>query len=282
MIESGKRKSPRKRKVTPPGVEEVLTGVPSEALELTAGKVVVLPAETDKQATSADVIARAKRSIGSSGMPTPELTKVIVDCLLVGSYLDDAYAVAGISKSVARTWLARGARALEVLDDPERLAALSPEEREDLERQRGYAEFNRSVRGAISECTLRDLRALDQMAEQGAWQVRAFRLERRNPKGFSRDWNRPGVADEIDPTSAATTAVSTKGLSPESVESIKRHALGIHDDVRTIEDVEADISRLDAVIAAADQRPAVPESPGVDALDLINAVRSDAGRGGER
>lgn len=121
--------------------------------------------EEDEQAIDAsppDAVEKARR-----GRPTklsPELGASIIAALRRGNFLETAAALAGVDAATVRRWLKRG------VAEPE-----SP-----------FGTFATAARVALAEAEDHDLAAIGRAADTGAWQARAWRLERRFPDRWAR------------------------------------------------------------------------------------------------
>jgi len=95
---------------------------------------------------------------------TPAIEETIVAAVRRGNFLETAAALAGIDAATVRRWVKRGAAAPESI----------------------YGQFTVAVKRALAESEDRDLTALERAAEEGVWQARAWRLERRFPDRWAR------------------------------------------------------------------------------------------------
>lgn len=102
------------------------------------------------------------RGIGRPSALTPETKEKFLAALRVGSYLQDAADYAGIGRSTAMQWMAKGR------------AGTKPE----------YVDFVEAVEGALSASITTDLAEIAKAAKAGDWRASAWRLEHRHPTKF--------------------------------------------------------------------------------------------------
>lgn len=101
--------------------------------------------------------------------------EAIVHYLSRGLYVEDAAALAGVHRSTAFDWIARGEEWLDVEDD-----AKIPE------REIVYRDFAVSVENARSIAVEEALDSIRVAAREGQWQAAAWFLERTKPGRYSR------------------------------------------------------------------------------------------------
>lgn len=94
-----------------------------------------------------------------------ELIETIAQAIRVGSYVETAVALAGVSKDSFYRWL----RQAENDDANEMTVKLSD-----------------AVKKALAESEKRDLDVIDRAAQQGEWTAAAWRLERKFPNKWGR------------------------------------------------------------------------------------------------
>lgn len=102
------------------------------------------------------------RGVGRPSGLTPEVKEKFLRALRVGSYLQDAADYAGIGRSTAMEWMAKGR------------AKTKPE----------FTDFLEAVEGALSESINTDLTEIAKAAKDGDWRAAAWRLEHRHPTKF--------------------------------------------------------------------------------------------------
>lgn len=111
----------------------------------------------------------------------------IVSAVRAGSYLDDAAALAGVSRHALFEWLAKGRQAQEKANTGHDLT-----DRETL-----YADFTDAVETARAEAQLRNVAIIQKAANEGTWQAAAWFLERTNPRKWGRfETVEVGVAED--------------------------------------------------------------------------------------
>lgn len=106
---------------------------------------------------------------------TPELITKIADRLAEGAFLEQAAAVAGVTRKTVWNWRRAGslARKKPKLSSADRL----------------YIQFVDAVDKAIAECEICDIQRLDRFAETSE-RAAMWRLERRFPERWSADRQR--------------------------------------------------------------------------------------------
>jgi hypothetical protein len=106
--------------------------------------------------------------------------KRLLDALRGGNYQDTAVAYAGVGRSAYYTWLARGRKVRDGIEDD----GLAPAE--DSEDQM-YLDFLGDVEKARADAKVRALALVQKAAfDDGAWQAAAWFLERTAPQEFGR------------------------------------------------------------------------------------------------
>jgi hypothetical protein len=107
----------------------------------------------------------ARHPKASTPTLTDELIETIAQAIRVGSYVETAVALAGISKDSFYRWL----RQAESDDANEMTVKLSD-----------------AVKKALAESEKRDLDVIDKAAQEGEWTAAAWRLERKFPNKWGR------------------------------------------------------------------------------------------------
>ena len=154
--------------------------------------------------------------MGRHTLLNPQVQETIVNAVRIGSYLDDAAMLAGVSRGTLFRWLAEGREASEKADAGEELT-----EREQLVR-----DFCDAVEKARADAMLRNIGVIQTAAQNGTWQAAAWYLERTNPK----KWGRHDTV-EISGTDggAIQVEVSAKETLRAKFEAAERAALEVLD-----------------------------------------------------
>ena len=157
-----------------------------------------------------------KRAMGRHTLLNPQVQETIVNAVRIGSYLDDAAMLAGVSRGTLFRWLAEGRDASEKADAGEELT-----EREQLVR-----DFCDAVEKARADAMLRNIGVIQTAAQNGTWQAAAWYLERTNPK----KWGRHDTV-EISGTDggAIQVEISAKETLRAKFEAAERAALEVLD-----------------------------------------------------
>jgi hypothetical protein len=103
----------------------------------------------------------------------------IVQALDAGAFFDDACSFAGVSRSAAYEWLARGKAAREEQDD-------KGEGYELTANDRAYLDFADAVEKTRATVVVRNLAIIRNAAQDGTWQAAAWYLERTMPQKYGR------------------------------------------------------------------------------------------------
>lgn len=114
--------------------------------------------------------------VGRPSVLTEELIKQISQLILAGAYVETACAAAGLAKSMYYEWLKLGAR--RKIATPESRRMIDPI----------YEQFNDAINKAVVDAELRDIIRIDQAAEK-TWTAAAWKLERKYPKRWARNYN---------------------------------------------------------------------------------------------
>jgi hypothetical protein len=123
----------------------------------------------------------------------------IIEALTAGAFFDDACAYAGVSKSAAYEWLAKGRDTRAVLEEHDKTP-------DDLKRnERAYLDFTDSVERAKAGVVVSSLVTIRRAAQEGTWQAAAWYLERTQPSKFGR-WQRQDEDGEATVTSDTARA----------------------------------------------------------------------------
>jgi hypothetical protein len=132
----------------------------------------------------------------------------IVQALDAGAFFDDACAFAGVSRSAAYEWLARGKAAREEQDERGEAHELSANDRL-------YLDFADAVEKTRATVVVRNLAIIRSAAQDGTWQAAAWYLERTQPGKYGRHQR----SDEAEPeltTDAARAKLLGLDLGTES------------------------------------------------------------------
>lgn len=127
----------------------------------------------------------------------------LISALNAGSFFDDACSYAGVGKSAAYEWLARGRAAREEQEEKGEKFELPGDERI-------YAEFAEAVERARAGAVIANLAIIRSAAQSGQWQAAAWWLERTSPEKYGRH-QRPG-AGEDDALSTEAARAQLMGL----------------------------------------------------------------------
>lgn len=157
-----------------------------------------------------------KRTMGRHTLLNPQVQETIVNAVRIGSYLDDAAMLAGVSRGTLFRWLAEGRDANEKADAGEELT-----EREQLVR-----DFCDAVEKARADAMLRNIGVIQTAAQNGTWQAAAWYLERTNPKKWGRH-------DTVEVTGADGGAIQVEHSAKETLrakfEAAEKAALEVLD-----------------------------------------------------
>lgn len=114
----------------------------------------------------------------------------IIQALDAGSFFDDACAFAGVSKSAAYEWLARGRAA--------RAEQEAKGEQHELPgNERLFLEFADAVEKARAAAVITNLAVIKTAANNGQWQAAAWWLERTAPEKYGRHQRPAAESEEI-------------------------------------------------------------------------------------
>lgn len=119
----------------------------------------------------------------------------LISALKAGSFFDDACSYAGVSKSGAYEWLARGRAARELQEE-------KGEQHELPADERIYLDFAEAVEKARAGAVVANLAVIRTAAQNGQWQAAAWWLERTSPEKWGRH-QRPAAGEEEITTEAA-------------------------------------------------------------------------------
>lgn len=108
---------------------------------------------------------------------TPELQDQIVAAIQRGAYVETAANMAGINTDTFYEWLRKGARMHDVVKKGKKI--IRPENQRLIE-------FSVAIQKATAQGEMRDIVAVDNAAQAGAWQAAAWKLERRNYTRWGR------------------------------------------------------------------------------------------------
>lgn len=125
---------------------------------------------------------------------TKGVMKKFIAALEAGGYLQDAADYAGIGRSTANLWMAKG-RAGEA----------------------GYVDFVEAVERAQAGAIAKDLEAIAKAAKDGDWRAAAWRLEHRHPTKFGPHLN---VRTQVERELEEFLARAKETLSPEEYEKL--------------------------------------------------------------
>lgn len=169
-----------------------------------------------------------KRAMGRHTLLNPQVQETIVNAVRIGSYLDDAALLAGVSRGTLFRWLAEGREANDKADSGEELT-----ERENLVR-----DFCDAVEKARADAMLRNIGVIQTAAQNGTWQAAAWYLERTNPKKWGRH-------DTVEVTGAEGGAIQVEHAARDTLkakfEAAERAALEVIDttEVNTPKELKA-------------------------------------------
>ena len=114
----------------------------------------------------------------------------LLSALKAGSFFDDACAYAGVSKSAAYEWLAKGRAARDLQESKGEQYELPGEDRI-------YLEFTDAVERARAGAVIGNLAIIRTAAQNGQWQAAAWWLERTAPEKYGRHDRKSADAEEI-------------------------------------------------------------------------------------
>lgn len=116
------------------------------------------------------------RKVGRPTLLTDDTQDRIVKAVLLGAYLDDAAAHAGITYRTLCKWVERGRRAEDAIE-----AGVDVPEGEER-----FVQFVHALTKARADAALRNIGVIHTAAQDGSWQAAAWYLERTNPKKWGR------------------------------------------------------------------------------------------------
>lgn len=103
----------------------------------------------------------------------------VIQALDAGAFFDEACSFAGVSRSAAYEWLARGKAAREEQDEKGEGHELSANDR-------AYMDFADAVEKTRATVVVRNLAIIRNAAQEGTWQAAAWYLERTLPGKYGR------------------------------------------------------------------------------------------------
>jgi hypothetical protein len=134
------------------------------------------------------------------GRPTvfsAEKAATIVSALEDGCYLDQAAALAGVSRTTLQNWLLAGGR----------------------NGGAEFVKFNNDVRKAQAEAEHSGIRIIKAAAKAGQWQAAAWLLERKNPERWGRQ-DRVAIEHKVQESVDAALGVLEQKLTPEEYDRV--------------------------------------------------------------
>lgn len=107
---------------------------------------------------------KMSKKVGRKPKLTPEVQKIVCDCVFDGLTYEKSAQCAGIGKSTFFRWMAMG---------------------EDESCESIYREFRDAVKKAEADLVREQLRIIKTAGAKGTWQAAAWHLERRFPEDYS-------------------------------------------------------------------------------------------------
>jgi hypothetical protein len=114
----------------------------------------------------------------------------IIQALDAGAFFDEACSFAGVSRSAAYEWLARGKGAREEQDAEGEAHELSANDR-------AYLDFADAVEKTRATVVVRNLAIIRNAAQDGTWQAAAWYLERTLPGKYGRHQRADATEPEL-------------------------------------------------------------------------------------
>lgn len=165
-----------------------------------------------------------KRAPNRPTLLTDTVQETIVNAVRIGSYLDDAAMLAGISRSTLFAWMRDGRTAEERQQQGDTIT----------EHETKLVNFMNAVEKARADAMLRNIGVIQTAAQNGTWQAAAWYLERTNPKKWGRH-------DTVEVTGADGGAIQVEHSAKETLrakfEAAEKAALEVLD-VEEIPDVK--------------------------------------------
>lgn len=232
---TGKKAATKKKPATKPKskatrrkTHQKVRGSKSQKKATTAAKKILASTPNVKP------VRKVEGRVGRPSVLTPDLVEKITALLLMGSYVETACAACGLSKSLYYEWLKLGnkrrdlAAAIEDIEDEDDKESL----RDDLRKiDPIYAQFSDAIEKALNEAELRDLSRIDSAAGR-SWQAAAWKLERKYPERWSRNY-KIEHSGEVD----------TGGEGP-TIEDTRRHLQELLSDPESLSLAEKLMDRL--------------------------------------
>lgn len=113
---------------------------------------------------------------------TPEKSKILIERLSKGDYLETAASLAGINRHTIRNWCRAGRRIADSEEGPQ------------TDEERSLVSFLDAVEKALAKGESKDWDKIG-AASKGQWQASAWRLERRYPEKYGQ---RPSAVGAIN------------------------------------------------------------------------------------
>ena len=123
----------------------------------------------------------------AGGRPTllnEDLIKKIVQFLSVGTYIETASAACGVPKQQLYAWMKDAAHLMRMRHEAHERCESFPLN----DKERMLLKFSDAVEQAMAQAEIRDLTTISLAARAGQWQASAWRLERRFPKKYGRQY----------------------------------------------------------------------------------------------
>lgn len=123
----------------------------------------------------------------AGGRPTllnEDLIKKIVSFLSVGTYIETASAACGVPKQQLYAWMKDAAYLMRLRHEAHERDEPFPLN----DKERMLLKFSDAVEQAMAQAEIRDLTTITLAARAGQWQASAWRLERRFPKKYGRQY----------------------------------------------------------------------------------------------
>jgi hypothetical protein len=136
--------------------------------------------------------APARAKIGRPTLLTPKTIEAITNAIALGATYELACQYAGISRTTFFMWKQKGEA------ERERLANGGKPDSALGRKMRPFLDFLNAIEKAEGEAVVLWLAKIEQAASDGNWQAAAWKLERRYPKLYGRNYLTLG-GDEEEP-----------------------------------------------------------------------------------
>lgn len=144
---------------------------------------------TVKKTTAAARKPAATKRTGRRTRLTAERIAQIAALVADGVPGESAALVCGVRRTAYYDWMAKGRREID------RLAELGDPEASPAPSMALFTDLTDAVQKAQAMFEMRELANIRRAAESGAWQASAWRLERRMPEKYGKQWREPARDD---------------------------------------------------------------------------------------